>query len=69
MSLKAKSEKESLESYKEIKEIYELFKKLHEKLGIPERTIFNTEVTMAEAHGSEFIKILKKVRKEKEKRL
>jgi len=63
-----KSKGELWKSYKDIKEIFELFKKFREELGIPERTIFNTEATTAEVHGSKFLETLKKVRKEKEKR-
>lgn len=61
--------KELFDSYREIREIFEVFKKLQKELGIPKRTIFDTEATKGDVKGTEFFETVEQLkRKGKERR-
>jgi Zn-dependent peptidase ImmA (M78 family) len=61
-----KTTKETWDSYIEIRKTYESFKEIRKRLGIPTRTIFNTEATKGDVRGIEFLEAMKQL-KEKEK--
>ena len=68
MSSNAKSEKELFDSYKEIRKTFENFKELRKKLGMPKRTIFNTEATKGDVKGTEFLEAVEQLKGKKEEK-
>jgi hypothetical protein len=54
-------------SYDEIKKTYDKYKELRRELGMPRRTIFNTEAIRGDVQGTEFFESIKQLREEKRK--
>ena len=60
-------QREIKHSYDEIKKTYEKYKELRRELGMPRRTIFNTEAIRGDVQGTEFFESVKQLREEKRK--
>lgn len=68
MDSEARAHKELFDSYKNIKETLEAFRKLQTELGIPKRTIFDTEATKGDVQGTKFLEAVEQLKKKKERR-
>jgi ASC-1-like (ASCH) protein len=58
-----RSFEQALDSYEKVKAEYEAFKQMQKKLGIPKRTIFNSEAITGDIEGKEFLETLKMLKK------
>lgn len=53
----------TIDSYEKVKITYETFKQMKKKLGIPKRTIFNSEVISGDIEGRDFLETVEMLKK------